>query len=575
MDQILNIISNVWVILAMIVLVIVLICWLIFVRIKARGFRKDLSEFEERYNEVKNIPLQFKMNKATTIGKVDGETTKKVRDAREVFDKCEANISSIASMLADAEDCINAGKLGKADAIMDQLDDLINEAKSSAVTLNDMLDLILAKETSQRKTATSYKNTFRALKSEAEVHAQDLAYCWDYLEEKISSTEQMFSTFEEWMFSSDYDKANKELENIKASLVEIDAIVEKMPPLLQDARGVIPSLAENLHKDYTRVRNAGVYLGHLEIEKNLSALTVSLKDDLKKLKAGKMDGIRKHLDAYKERINQLDESVLSEGESGQSLMSLAEETEKSFVSVEQNLAYVKEHYASTSVRFGLEGMDADIARREEELRRLQAEKPRVMENVNNHTIPASTVLVSLKELRDEIGSIETSLQNMKQKIEIASGDEDRAKKQVVKLQIIMNQIRVKIRRYKLPNISAQYESDMTKADGYIDTLAREMKQIPLNIQVVNTTLQEALDFIYRLYNDVNNVVGTVVMVENTIVFGNRYRSTYADIDSELTRAELAFRNGEYTQALTMAIATIEKIHPGNYENMIRENAKGA
>ena len=102
-----------------------------------------------------------------------------------------------------------------------------------------------------------------------------------------------------------------------------------------------------------------------------------------------------------------------------------------------------------------------------------------------------------------------------------------------------------------------------------------MAQVPLNIQTVNSALQEALDFIYKLYNDVNNVVGTVVMVENTIVFGNRYRSTYADIDSELTRAELAFRNGEYTQALTMAIATIEKIHPGNYEHMIKENAKGA
>ncbi len=73
----------------------------------------------------------------------------------------------------------------------------------------------------------------------------------------------------------------------------------------------------------------------------------------------------------------------------------------------------------------------------------------------------------------------------------------------------------------------------------------------------------------------NNVVGTVVMVENTIVFGNRYRSTYADIDTELTRSELSFRNGEYTQALTTAIATIEKIHPGNYESMIKENAKSA
>ncbi len=66
-----------------------------------------------------------------------------------------------------------------------------------------------------------------------------------------------------------------------------------------------------------------------------------------------------------------------------------------------------------------------------------------------------------------------------------------------------------------------------------------------------------------------------MMVENTIVFGNRYRSTYSDIDSELTRSELCFRNGEYTQALTIAIATIEKIHPGNYEKMVKENARAA
>ena len=99
--------------------------------------------------------------------------------------------------------------------------------------------------------------------------------------------------------------------------------------------------------------------------------------------------------------------------------------------------------------------------------------------------------------------------------------------------------------------------------------------MPLNVQLLNSTLKEAIDFIYRLYNNVNNVVATVMMVENTIVFGNRYRSTYADIDSELTRSELCFRNGDYTQALSIAIATIEKIHPGNYESMIRENSSEA
>ena len=139
----------------------------------------------------------------------------------------------------------------------------------------------------------------------------------------------------------------------------------------------------------------------------------------------------------------------------------------------------------------------------------------------------------------------------------------------------MNQMQVKIRKYKLPSISEQYEEDMVKADKYIASLENLLEENPLNIQELNSTLKEAIDFIYKLYNNVNNMVATVIMVENTIVFGNRYRSTYADIDSELTRSELSFRNGEYTQALTIAIATIEKIHPGNYENMIKENAKSA
>ena len=288
-----------------------------------------------------------------------------------------------------------------------------------------------------------------------------------------------------------------------------------------------------------------------------------------------MDGVQAHLESYKKRIQQLDDSITKEEKASEDLKDLKENTEKQFASVENTISYVKENYARTSVRFGLEGMDKDIEKREAEYKSLLAEKPRVYENTENHSIPSTTALVSLKELNQHICEIGESLKNMRSKIEVATGDEDRAHKQLVKLEIILNQVQVKIRRYKLPNISTQYEKDMAKASKDIAKLKDLMSQAPLNIQVVNTKLQETLDFIYKLYNDVNNVVGTVVMIENTIVFGNRYRSTYQDIDSELTRAELDFRNGEFTQALTKAIATIEKIHPGNYEHMIKENAKGA
>ncbi len=575
MDQVLNILSDIKVIAAIAVLVVVLIIWLIVTRVRTKSFHDELETYEKKYTEIKNVPLQFKMSKAVTIGKIDAETGAKVKSIQESYEKFEGSMSNAQKELADAEDNIQMGKLKKADQIMNNLDTELTQLNEDATRLNDLLDNVLAKETSQRQQVNTYKNRFRALKSAAQEHSSQLSYCWDYMESKISSTEQMFSTFEEWMYSNDYEKANEELNQIKISLDDIESDIEELPGLLQDARGVIPEMAENLHADYTKQRNRGVYLKHIEIEKNLSSLTVSLKDDLKNLKVGKKAGVAEHLAGYKERIKQLDEAVMNEGNAFDQIGELSQDTEKQFAAVEKSFRFVKENFSKTSVRFGLEGMDKDLGKREEEFKNLSAEKPRVMENVKNRMIPSTTVLVSLKELNEEISQVGESLKKMRSKIEVASGDEDRARKQLVKLQIIMNQIQVKIRKYKLPNISSQYSEDMSKASSYISNLNALMAETPLNIQAVNASLQESLDFIYKLYNDVNNVVGTVVMVENTIVFGNRYRSTYSDIDFELTRAELAFRNGEYTQALTMAIATIEKIHPGNYEHMIKENAKGA
>ena len=63
------------------------------------------------------------------------------------------------------------------------------------------------------------------------------------------------------------------------------------------------------------------------------------------------------------------------------------------------------------------------------------------------------------------------------------------------------------------------------------------------------------------------------MAENAIVIGNMYRSTDPDIDSELTRSELAYRNGEYTQALTIALNTLRRVHPETVNKLVDSNKK--
>ncbi len=575
METVIKYLSDIRIVIVIAILVILIIVWFIVNKIQTGNCRKQLEDLEVRYNAIKSVPLSFKLNKAVAISRVEPEAMQKVANMKDDFDKAEANLKQISNELADTEDQILAGKLKAAKAGLRDLEASISLGETQVKSLNDFLDSILEKETFQRQEVTELKNHFREIKDQATRNQDQLSYSWDIIERNISETERMFSNFEEWMYASDFEKANAELENIKASIETLEHNVNMMPSLLDDARGVVPKMAEVVHHDYTEAKERGVYLKHLQVESNLQLINGGLKDDLEQLKTGDAEGVREHLDDYKKRLTQISQQVERESKAYDQLNDLANETTRLYNETEQDMKYVQDQFAHLSSRFGLNGVEERITEANDRLRDISARMPKLFNLYQENQTPASGLMASMKELNQDLTEVSRSLKDIRAEIDSAAGGEDRARKQLVKLQVIMNQMQVKIAKFKLPSISSQYEADMKRADEYISSLNNLINATPLNVQKLNSTLKEAIDFIYRLYNNVNNVVATVMMVENTIVFGNRYRSTYADIDSELTRSELCFRNGDYTQALTIAIATIEKIHPGNYENMIRENSSEA
>ena len=189
-------------------------------------------------------------------------------------------------------------------------------------------------------------------------------------------------------------------------------------------------------------------------------------------------------------------------------------------------------------------------------------------------VAASAQLIEYRELVKSVQLFGKDVETMKQMLTTACSDEERAKNQLVKLQMILNEVRLKTTCHRLPSISSQYNTDLQEGDRLIRRVRSVLEHTPLDVSELNADLQEAIDFIYKLYNNASNLVGIAIMVENAIVFGNRYRSSYPSIDSELTRAELSFQNGEYTKALKIAIQSIEKMHPGIYEKLIKSNDPG-
>ncbi len=472
MNQFLEFISDIKVVIAIAVMIVMLLVWLIIQRVKTKRLKDELVELESHYKQIKNIPISLKMNKAAALSRLDQDTVAKVNSAQADYDRVQSDITRITERLADADDLISGGKLGKADNLMTDLETEIKVTENFARGLESALDGILAKETTQRQEVTQLKNTFRALKSSAQENANRLAFAWPIVEQKVSDTEKMFSTFEEWMFSSQFDKANEELEHVRTSIGELESMLDTMPSLIEDARGIIPKMAESLHRDYAKARKQGVYLKHLEAEKNLSLMTVALKDDLKKLKSGNTEGIREHLDDYKERISQMDREIKKETQADAELERMITETEEIAAEANRNAAFVNNAFEKYGERYGLGKISDSLKGANEKLGTLNTRLPELLNHASEGSAPASEVLSSLKVLNRDLTSVSADVSEMRQRIEMSTGDEDRAKKQLVKLQIIMNQMQVKIRKYKLPNISAAYEQDMAKASRYIQLCRR-------------------------------------------------------------------------------------------------------
>ena len=556
-------------------LFVLAIVLLIARRIHKGNLKRKLKEYEIRYNNARSIPLPFKLNKAVALARVNSDVAEMVEEAKASFESIQNELKEIASLLAETEDEILMGKLKAAKLNLGDLEALIVRTTGTVAALEKRLDNVLEEETQQRSQVTDLKDTFRTLKSSYSEKSAQLTLCIEALDQRMAEIEKGFSMFEEWMYASEFGKAKEKMEEIATQLSDTENLVQRLPELLTLAKGVIPKQMDEISQLYSQLKQKGVFLLHLEIPKNLEFVSDTLKDDISNLRRCVIDQVEVHLADNRKRLEQLSAQLDRENRAHDELFEAIRNSVKNIKECTELYQELKLTFQKVQVRFGWEDLKEVLKVSEGKLVAIEENVQRLRKLGEEHSIPSSTLLISVKETLQDINSLGNELQNAMNRVNGARSDEERAKKQLLKLHIIMNEIQVKIRKHRLPSISDAYEEDMTKSYQFVHSIEKLLDENPLNINLLNATVTDAIDTIYKLYNNVNNIVGTVEMVENTIVFGNKYRTAYPEIDDQLTRSELMFHNGDYTEAIKVAISAIEKVHPISYEKLIKENSKSA
>lgn len=551
-----------------IAILLLILIWIVMRMMKRRKAAKRLAELEIEVNEIRNNALAYKFNKANAFAKANDDIMERIKNLAPKYEICQNSVASCDELFTDADEYIAAHRIKKATRSMDELETMLDDTKERIRIVNQSLDHILARETEVREKSNSLKERFRNVKKVYQDNRASFYSANDYIDAEIGDIENEFSSFEEWMFASEFNKAKEEVDKIAGRVDEISGRIAAYPGLYEKAKNILPRALDEVQNNIQMLKDNQIDIRYLNTEDKTNTIRKALVSATELLDKGNLDKAGEMLDNIGDAILELQDDVMKEKKAYDEIHTDLLATFETVDEEAEALDEIVTLYANIKDRFGLEDWTHRFALAQDQLADLQQRRRIVEDALSRDSAPSVEVVQVYREFAQDVETFHTQINDMKRMLVGASSDESRAKKQLVKLQLILNEVRLNTISRSLPNMSEQFADDLKEGERLIQRVRVVLDHSPLDVQTLNADLQDAIDFVYKLYNNANNLVGVAIMVENAIVFGNRFRSTYPEMDSELTHAEVCFQNGEYTHALKIAIQAIENMHPGIYEKLI-------
>jgi septation ring formation regulator len=574
MEQILNFLQNDFVFYGLIMALVLVVLIILLQSVRKSRLKKKYKELEFQLTTLRTIPLHFKVNKAIALAKVNESLIASVKNASETIEIINEQFAGLTSLMSDTEDEILYGSISKAVAFLDDAFVAIKELAPLVTDLNQRLDLLLEDEFEQRSEITSIKETFIHCKNFITSKSNELSLSLDTLTLTVGEIEVMFESFESWMAASEFEKARLKMVEIHHTVEDFEKRIHMLPDLIKDCKGRIPVLMEELSKLYASCRSKNIPVEHLMIPKNLELISSTLKEDLALLRNAIVEDVSKNNQERLKRLNQMKESCAHEVSAHDQVYTLLSNIDVMLPSIELKMNDLDHALNALKQRYQTNPKTFDISMHKNTLDKVKINLEEIEKSIKDH-IPFSTSVALVKDTSSTTSGLLKTLDDALNTLKSLKEDEERIRKQLLKLHLIVNEIKVKIKKHRLPAISDSYSGDLNKAKQMTVLINQLLEKELIELPRLNQLMNEAIDYIYALYNNVNNIVGMVEMIESAIVFANKYRSHSPNLDSELNRVELSFRNGEYTLALNQALKAIEKLHPNSFEKLITNNAKSA
>ncbi|GEM_PF-255391 len=551
-----------------IAIVILIIVGIISRSMKKRRVSRRLHDLEADVNDMLDNNLEFKYRKARQFAENNEDLADRFKSIKPKYKICLQSIEATEDLYNRATEYFTRHKYKKAARAMDEVETVLDDTEERIRIVEESLDRVISREDEVRKNASRIIERADKLKKDYTEKRDSFFSGTAYMDKMISSMETSLQKLEEDLGQARFAEVREDCDKIQNECDEFEEIAKVYPSLYSRAKTELPQAIEEVKTAVARMEEERIDASYLGVDDKLDAISNALEDAVASLDEGDLKKAAPALDAITDQVLALNEDIAQEHVAFSEIQA---SLENNFATVDQSeaeLAEIIRLYASIKDRFGLEDWTARFAKAREQLDELKTQRDQIQKQLEESEVYQVEVISGFRSFISRTDAFGKEVANMKQLLLGASSDESRARKQLIKLELILNEVRLNTSIRNLPAISESFNQDLERGEQKITDVQNVLESQTLDIDKLNGTLQDAIDFIYKLYSNASNLTGVAVMVENAIVFGNRFRSSYPALDSDLTKAEMCFQNGEYTRALKIAMQAIETLHPGIYEKLI-------
>lgn len=561
------------------ILVALIIFMIVYHSIKLKIYRQEILDLQNQINGIKTLPLQYRLGRVQSIAKNMPEVAEEYEQFTKDFEKItEFQKNELGVLVNEVDESLFYGKTHGIKKKFALIREMTQRYDHDAKDLLARIEKVTEIENIQRVEIIRVKGKYREVGNEYEKIRVKVEEFVPHALEMFKELDDDFVELETLMNNQMFADAKNFTEEIENRIDSLQENLKDLPSYVYVVSDLLPSKIDKVDELITSLEGDEYALEEMNIAARRQEVDEQMEESIAHVKNVDIKGAAEVLEPLTGLIEEL---VIDLGKELDSYKQFKEKWRESYNEL-QRLTDVYQNtmkeYRRLITEFVIDEEEVVISKKYEEFKQIQKDANDLIEQMESGHFAYANMLEHVENLYDRMMQHDAYLEEFKKQKEDIDTKNQKTEELLENINIVLLEIKSEIKNEHLPLVNDSYRDYIADSYNKVEEIKRFKTHKPVVLNELCAKVEGARDVIYKLYDNVHNMIVTAGMVEDAIVYANRYRSMFLEVNTELTKAEVLFRNGEYRNALQVAVDILERLEPGKYEELIKrkeiKSAKG-